>query len=108
MTEKSIFLDIVGDSPVMRVLQFFIEGRRFDYTLSDLAKNAGVSWGTLHTIFPKFIQHGFVKHVRTIGRAKLYKINSENAIAKHFIQLYDLIADLNLEKKAQKQLIKIK
>ena len=64
--EDSIFLDVVGDSPVMRVLQFLIEGRHFDYILTDLAENAGVSWGTLHVIFPKLIKYDVVKKVREI------------------------------------------
>lgn len=106
MAEKSIFLDVVGDSSVMRVLQFLIEGRHFDYTLSDLARNAGVSWGTLHSIFPRLIKYGIVKQIRIIGRAKLYKINAENAIAKYFIKLYDLIADINLKRIEAKQKVK--
>jgi len=90
MAEKSIFLDVVGDSPTMRVLQYLIEGRDFDYTLTDLMK-AGVSWGTLHTIFPKFIKHELVVKTRTIGRAKLYKINQNSPVAKKFIDLYDML-----------------
>lgn len=88
--EKSIFLDVVGNSPVMRVLQYLIEGRDFDYTLTDLTK-AGVSWGTLHAIFPKLIKYRLVVRTRTIGRAKLYKINKDNPIAKKFIDLYDTL-----------------
>lgn len=102
----SIFLDVVGDSPTMRVLQYLIEGRHFDYTLTDLANNAGVSWGTLHVIFPKLIKYKIVKKVREIGRAKLYKINTENKIAKQFIELYDFIALGNLEN--NKEIMKAK
>ena len=108
MAEKSIFLEVVGDSPSMRILQFLIEGRHFDYTLSDLARNAGVSWGTLHTVFPKFIKYELVKQVRTVGIAKLYKIKLDNPIAIQFIQLYDLIAEMNIEKMAQKQMVEIR
>jgi predicted transcriptional regulator len=101
--EDSIFLDVVGYSSVMRVLQFLIEGRHFDYTLTDLAENAGVSWGTLHSIFPKLIKYGVVKKVREIGRAKLYKINTENKIAQQLVNLYDSISIFNLEKFEEKQ-----
>ncbi len=88
MAEESIFLDVVGDSSTMRILQYLIEGRDFDYTLTDLT-NAGVSWGTLHTVFPKLIEREIVVKVREVGRAKLYKINKENKIAKKMIDLYD-------------------
>ncbi len=49
MSEQSLFLQYVGDSPRMRIVQHLIEGRDFDYTLTDLL-NAGVRWGTLNTI----------------------------------------------------------
>lgn len=97
--EKSVFLDIVGGSSVMRILQYLIEGRHFDYTLTDLAKNSGVSWATLYAAFPNLLKYGIVKKVREVGRAKLYKINKENEIAKYFIQLYDYISESNLKNK---------
>tara|TARA_Y100000034_G_C6701617_1_gene309450 strand:- start:253 stop:582 length:330 start_codon:yes stop_codon:yes gene_type:complete len=94
MKEESIFLDYVGDNPRMRILQYFIEGRDFDYTLTDLL-NAGVSWGTLNTLVPKLLELGIVEKTRKIGRATLYKINQENVAVKQLIELYD---NLLLEK----------
>ncbi len=88
MNENSIFLEVVGDSPRMRILQYLIEGRDFDYTLTDVL-NAGVSWGTLHSEFPALLKLGIIVKVREVGRAKLYKINRESLIAKKLIDLYD-------------------
>ena len=95
MQQKSIFLDVVGDSPRMRLLQYLIEGRDFDYTLTDLT-NAGVSWGTLHTEFPKLLNYELVVKVREVGRAKLYKINKLNPIAKKLIEFYDFLMQKEL------------
>lgn len=88
MKEKSIFLEHVGDNPRMRVLQYLIEGRNFDYTLTDLL-NAGVSWGTLNKLMPKLLELGIVIKTRKIGRATLYKINQNNVAVKELIKLYD-------------------
>ena len=98
MAEKTVFLDVVGDTPTMRLLQYLIEGIKFDYTLTDLARNSGVSWATLYTIFPKLLKYGIIKKVREVGRAKLYKINEESKITKYFVQLYDYLIELNLKK----------
>src|SRR3989344_6610156 len=92
--EVSIFLDYVGDNPRMKILQYFIEGRDFDYTLTDLL-NARVSWGTLNTLVPKLLEFGIVIKTRKIGRATLYKINQENVAVKQLVELYD---NLLLEK----------
>lgn len=86
--EGSIFLGYVGDSPRMRVLQYLIEGRDFDYTLTDML-NAGVSWGTLNTLVPKLLELGIVTKTRKIGRATLYKLNQENVAVKQLVELYD-------------------
>ncbi len=88
MEEESIFLRYVGDSPRMRVLQHLIEGRDFDYTLTDML-NAGVSWGTLNVLIPQLLKIGIIIKTRKIGRATLYKINKTNEAGKHLILLYD-------------------
>jgi hypothetical protein len=59
MAEESIFLEHIGDNPRMRILQYMIEGRDFDYTLTDMLR-AGVSWGTLHQIIPKLVKLGIL------------------------------------------------
>jgi len=99
--EESIFLDYVGDNPRMRILQYLIEGRDFDYTLTDLL-HAGVSWGTLNMLVPKLLELEIVVKTRKIGRATLYKINRNNLAAKQLTELYDklLLVKLNeLEEK---------
>ena len=45
--EETKFIRYLGDSSVTRILDFLITGRDFDYSLSDIARNAGVSWATL-------------------------------------------------------------
>lgn len=72
----------------MRILQYLIEGRDFDYTLTDLL-NAGVSWGTLNSLVPKLLELGMMVKTRKIGRATLYKINLNNFVVKQLIELYD-------------------
>ena len=96
MKEESIFLDYVGDSPRMRVLQYLIEGRGLDYTLTDML-NARVSWGTLNTLIPKLLELKIIIKTRKIGRATLYKINKDNVLAKQLIELYDKLIMENLD-----------
>ncbi len=104
MEEESIFLEHIGDNPRMRVLQYFIEGRDFDYTLTDLL-HAGVSWGTLNQLVPKLLELGIVAKTRKIGRATLYKINQQNETAKQLITLYDKLILKRLEAIEQKMIL---
>lgn len=101
MKEESVFLEHVGDNPRMRVLQYLIEGRDFDYTLTDMI-NAGVSWGTLNQLLPKLLELDIVVKTRKIGRATLYKINKNNRTAKQLIDLYDNLLLQDLQKREEK------
>ena len=101
MKEESIFLEHVGDSPRMRVLQYLIEGREFDYTLTDML-NAGVSWGTLNTLIPKFLELKIIVKTRKIGRATLYKINKDNVLVKQLIGLYERLIMESLDSMKRK------
>ncbi len=98
MKETTIFREALGDSPVIRVLDFLIEGRGLDYSLTDIAENANIGWTTLHRIWDKLVHFNIVVPTREIGRAKLFKLNEENPAVKKLINLYDTFLYLETEK----------
>ena len=104
MTEKSAFLELVGDTPFTRLLDFLITGRNFDYTLTDLSKKAGVSWTTLSRVFPKLLEHNIVEMVRQVGMAKLYKLNTDNMLVLKMVDLYNAVLAEKLKAARQKEL----
>ena len=107
MGEKSIFLDHVGYSPRMKILEYLIEGRDFDCTLTDML-NARVSWGTLNSLIPKFEKLKLIVRTRKIGRATLYKINQNHVFVKQLIALYDkLILDKLKQIEAKNKKLKV-
>ena len=73
MKETTIFRAALGDSPVIRVLDFLIEGRGLDYSLTDITENANIGWTTLHRIWDRLLRLKIVVPTREIGRAKLFK-----------------------------------
>ncbi len=91
MNEITIFREALGDSPVIRVLDFLIEGRGLDYSLTDIAGNSNIGWTTLHRIWDKLLKLKIVIPTREIGRAKLFKLNEENPAVKELIKLYDTL-----------------
>lgn len=102
MTEKSTFIEVFGDSPLIRVLDFFLTYRDFDYSMTEIAENSGVAWSTLHQIFPRLLKLGIVKGTREIGRAKLYVLNRGNPIVNDLIEIDNRImkhfAEIDTEK----------
>lgn len=91
--EKSIFLQFFGDSPLTKVLDFLITYDSFEYSLTEIAENSGVAWTTLHSFWPQLEAMQIVKLTREIGRAKLYKLNTENKMVRSLVRF-----DMNLSK----------
>ena len=89
--EKTIFLQYMGDSPKTRILDFLINGRMFDYSLTEIANKSGVSWSTFKRVWPSFITQKLVEHTRDIGKAKLFKLNFENPIVEKILELREKI-----------------
>ena len=107
MENITIFREFIGDNPTTRILEFLMEGKDFDYSLTDIANNSGVSWRTVHRIFPKFIKNNIAIKTRMIGRAQLYKINDKNESVKKLIELFNKLMINELESIENKQLIKV-
>ncbi len=92
--EKSFFVKILGNAPIIRVLDFMLcEGRHFDYSLSEISKHSKVGWSTLHSFWNELVESKIVIQTRQIGRAKLYKLNMENPIVQELIVLDDKITE---------------
>ena len=99
MTETTVFRDFVGDYPGTRLLEFLIEGRFFDYTLTDISEKSVVSWRTLNRIWPKFVKNKIVIITRKIGKIKLYKLNMENPAVIKLVELFDSLLEQSIPMK---------
>lgn len=93
-SELSSFVLVMGNTPFIRVVDFLLENRPFDYSKTDIAKNAEVGWSTLHGIWKILEKAKIVKQIRTIGKSKLYKLDEENLIVRKLIELDAGISDM--------------
>jgi len=84
---KSIFLQIY-DSPILRVLDFLITFQEYDYSMKDIAKNAHISYSTLKLFWNDLVARNIVTLTRTVGKAKMYKLNMENPEVQAFAKFY--------------------
>lgn len=103
--ETTLFRETLGDSPIIRVLDFLLEGRGLDYSLSDIAENSNIGWTTLHRIWGKMLKSGLVVPTREIGRAKLFKLNEENPAVKKLIKFYDTLLYQHTERHLSKKVM---
>lgn len=103
--KKSSFRLVFGNSPILKVIDFFIEHREFDYSLTEIARNADVGWSTLHQFWKKLVKLGIVIQTRRIGRAELYKLNTENTLVRKLIEIDKEISRTAIEKELAEEVV---
>ena len=107
MEETSSFRVVFGNSPIVKVIDFFLDNREFDYSLTDIAKNADIGWTTLHQFWQTFVKLEIVVKTRTIGRAELYKLNTRSPLVKRIIDLDMQISKRFIHEELEKQNMKM-
>jgi len=103
---NTLFIEFFGNYPIIRVLDFLIENDIFDYSKKDIAKNARVSWNTLETFWKNIEEKGIVVYTRKVGKASMYKLDSENPIVTQLIELDNKLMKKSMEKIGSKGKIK--
>ncbi len=88
---KSLFAKYLENTSRLKVLEFLIEGRELDYSISDIAEGAGIGRTTLFRIFDDLVKSGIVIPTRQIGNAKLFRLNSNSLFVKKMIKLFDSV-----------------
>jgi DNA-binding transcriptional ArsR family regulator len=106
-TEKSVLIEYFGDHPIIRIIDFLLENRLFDYSKKQIAEGAGIGRPTLFKYWKKFEEMNIVKVSRVFGKTKLYKLNEENPIVKKIIELDLILADIASQKLIEEQRKKI-
>ena len=103
----SLFIEFMGDSPQIRVLDYLLTERELDFSITDMAQNAGIGRATLYRIWNNLIKNKIIIPTRTIGKAKLFKLNTENVKIQKLMEIYDMLILDELRKHSKKEMIKI-
>ena len=94
--EKSIFLECFGDTPQLRILDFFIGNYFFDFPLTEIARESNVSYNSLKSILPTLLKTDILVKTRRIGKSDYYKLNTENIFIKNLMKLNWMLVKKNL------------
>ncbi len=84
-----MLVDIFGDYPQVRVLDFLIENRVFDYSLSDIARGSNVARPTLYEMVDGLMEVGIIEEPRKSGNARMFRLKKESPVVQ-FLTKFDL------------------
>ena len=88
---------------MIRVLDYLITEKDLDFSITDIANNAGIGRATLYRIFDDLVKNEIIIHTREIGKAKLFKLNIDNPKIKKLIEIDDMLVLEELKSKSKKE-----
>jgi len=103
--DKSVFRMAFGDSPIIKLIDFLIDSPEFDFSMTEISKETGISWITLNKLFPVFEKLGIIMETRQIGRARMYMINKNSPITRYWISIHTAVVDKYYEAEETEQAV---
>lgn len=85
--EKSLLLQLTGEMPLFKIVDFLIENKDLDFTKKGIAEGAGIARASLFNYWPELEKYDIVKATRKFGKTILYTLNSESPIVKRILEL---------------------
>src|SRR3989344_4360559 len=98
MKDKSIFIQTFGDYPLIKILDFLIYSRDFDYPITEIARNADVNFQTLKKLWVKLEKSKMVVSTRVLSGVNLYKINTAPPIVNKLVEFNNFLCWQHVEK----------
>ena len=100
MTYKSnetLLLKYLGASPILRIIDFFLDNPLSDYSKNEIVKNLGMGRATFFKFWLELEKSGAVKVTRQIGRATMFQLDRQNEVVKQLIRLDMALARKSME-----------
>lgn len=87
MKDKTLLVRCLGNSPVLQIIDFFLDNRLFDYSKNEIIENLRIGRATFFKYWGEAERMSIVKPTRKVGKSTLYKLNEKNEIVKKLIAL---------------------
>jgi len=100
--KPSLFIEFFEDRPQIRLWDYLLTERDLDFSITDMAKNAGIGRSTLYRIWKDLVKNMIIVPTRIIGKAKLYKLNKDNMVIKKLIEIDNTLILEDLKKRSEK------
>ena len=84
---KSLLLQLTGEMPLFKILDFLVDNKGVDFTKKEIAEGAGISRASLFNYWNEIDKHKIVRTTRSFGKTRLYTLNTERIITKRILDL---------------------
>lgn len=101
--KKSVFLHEAGNTATNRIWDFLIVHSEYDYSMKDIAKFSLISYSILKLLWKDFQDKNIVVQTRTVGKAKMFKLNMKSKVVNRFIDYYWAVVEDSVKRKNERR-----
>ncbi len=87
MQEKSLLLQLTGELPLFKIIDFLVEHKGLDFTKKQIIEGSGISKATLFNYWKEVEKAGIVIPTRKFGKTILFTLNTKNPVVKKILEL---------------------
>ena len=100
-SNKTLLLKFLGASPILRIVDFFLDNPLMDYSKNEIARNLSMSRVTFFKYWKELERSGALTISRKMGRATLYELDRKNEVVKQLIKLDMALARKSMQDAAE-------
>lgn len=89
--EKSLLIQLMGDTPANRIIDFLMENKGMDYSKKAISEGAGISRASLFKYWDKIEDFSLVKETRRFGKTRLYTLNTEGELVQELLRIESML-----------------
>ena len=108
MKEKSLLLQLTGEMPLFKIVDFLAENKGMDFTKKDIAKGAEIARASLFNYWPELEKRQIVRVTRKFGKTRLYTLSSESPIVKKILELETTLISQAMDAEIVKKKLSVK
>ena len=98
MEDKSLLLQCIGDTPKLRIIDFFLDNRESDYSKKEILEYTGISKAIFYKVWGEITRFEFFKTTRKCDKVQMYALNQDSALIQKFKALDDELGKQVMEK----------
>ena len=100
---KTALKHLFGETPVVKILDFLIDHKGYEYSKTEIADNSDIEWASFNGHWILLEGWELVKESRRIGNETRYTLNEENTILRKLLEFDHEAARYMSERIAEKE-----
>lgn len=85
-----MFTDLFGGAPHARVLDYLVEERDQDHTITGIARGADVARPTVYKVLDDFHDQGVIVKTRTVGNSRFFQLDLEDPTVQDLLRVAEV------------------